>query len=135
MIRTIEELYSFKTFRERFNYLKLKGEVGKTTFGYDRHLNQAFYGSLEWQRVRDIVLIRDDGCDLGISDYPIFAKVLIHHINPITIDDIKRGEMSILDPNFLITTSVRTHQAIHYSDESLLPKPWKERFRDDTKLW
>lgn len=132
---TIDELFSFVTFQERFNYLRLDGQIGSMTFGYDRYTNQAFYGSLEWQRIRDTVLLRDDGCDLGISEFPIYTRPIIHHINPITIEDIRNGNKSVLDPNFLITTSVRTHRAIHYGDESLLPKTWKERFRDDTKLW
>lgn len=135
MIRTIEELLELDTFMERFDYLKLDGSVGVITFGFDRYLNQKFYSSLEWKQIRDHVIIRDNGCDLGLEDYPIIGKLVIHHINPILIKDIERRTRIIMDPNFLITTSNRTHQAIHYGNRDLLPKPFQERFSGDTKLW
>lgn len=133
--RTIHELFSLKTFIERFEYLKLTGTVGAITFGFDRYMNQILYNSLEWKQVRDIVMIRDNGCDLGHYDYPIVGRVVIHHMNPLTLEDIENRESSIFNPEFLITTALKTHQAIHYGDKNLLPKPFVERSRGDTKLW
>ena len=135
MIRTIDELQKFKTFEERFNYLKLDGTVGAITFGFDRYINQKFYSSLEWKRIRDEVIVRDNGCDLGLEDYPIMTKLVIHHMNPLTQKELERKSSLVIDPNFLITTSILTHQAIHYGNFDLLPKPFKERFKGDTKLW
>jgi hypothetical protein len=109
--------------------------VGKQTWNWDRHFNQQFYYSTEWKRVRDIVIIRDLGCDLGIPGFEVRSKILIHHMNPIWIEDLKHGNPDILDPEFLITTSNQTHQAIHYGDRSLLPQVPILRKQGDTKLW
>lgn len=135
MIRTYSELIKLKTIQERFRYLKLNGVVGKQTWGWDRYFNQRFYRSSEWKRIRDIVIIRDDGCDLGVDGFEIHDKILIHHMNPIWIDDLKTKNLAVLDPEFLIVTSERTHQAIHYGDESLLPQTPISRRPGDTKLW
>jgi hypothetical protein len=133
--RSYSELRRFKTFEERFDYLVLRGEVGKATFGFDRWINQRFYQSREWQVVRDHVIVRDDGCDLGVLGHEIHARLMIHHMNPITSEDLELGEEWVLDPEFLITTTHRTHNAIHYGDDSLLVKPPVERRPGDTKLW
>lgn len=135
MIRSYSELIKLGTFEERFEYLKLSGSVGFETFGHDRYLNQALYCSEKWKRVRREVIIRDEGCDLGVDYMEIPGKIIIHHMNPITIRDIESGNSSIFDPEFLICTSFRTHNAIHYSDESLLPKDPVIREPGDTKLW
>lgn len=123
------------TFLERYQYLKLGGEVGAATFGFDRYLNQRFYRSSEWRSARNEVIIRDSGCDLGILEFPIHADILIHHMNPITLDQLVQKDDDLLNPNFLITTTKMTHNAIHYGDESLLPQPFVERRPGDTKLW
>lgn len=133
--RTIHKLFEFKTFMERFEYLKLTGTVGQVTFGFDRYINQMLYRSLEWKSVRDTVILRDDGCDLGLYDYPIIGRIVVHHMNPVSLESIEDRDPRILNPDFLITTSLRTHQAIHYGDKDLLPKPFVERFNGDTKLW
>lgn len=135
MIRSYSELVNLHTFEERFEYLRLHGEVGRSTFGFDRFLNQRFYQSREWKDVRDFVIVRDNGCDLGVYGYEIYEHPLIHHINPMSVDDVIHGEDWILDPEHLITTTHRTHNAIHYSDVSLLPRVVVERSRGDTKLW
>lgn len=129
------ELQYLETFAERFDYLRLDGVVGKSTFGFDRWINQYFYRRPEWKSVRDVVIVRDDGCDLGIPGFEIYSGLLIHHMNPITAEDIEHGKEWILDPEFLITTSLRTHNAIHYGDESLLPREPIVRRIGDTKLW
>lgn len=134
-IRTYSELSRLDTFNERYQYLKLSGVVGESTFGFDRWINQEFYRSYLWKSVRDRVIIRDDGCDLGIPGFEIHQGLLVHHMNPVSMDDIMHGEEWILDPNFLITTSHRTHNAIHYGDESLLPREPIVRKFGDTKLW
>lgn len=123
------------TFEERFDYLVLRGEVGRATFGFDRWANQQFYRSRQWKRVRDEVIVRDNGCDLGVLGYDIHANLIVHHMNPITPEDLGNGEDWVLDPEFLITTTHRTHNAIHYGDDSLLVKPPVERRAGDTKLW
>jgi hypothetical protein len=123
------------TFIERYHYLELKGILGETTFGFDRWVNQRFYKSHEWKSIRDQVIVRDHGCDLGILGYEIHSGLLVHHMNPISLDDIKHGEEWIIDPNFLITTSLQTHNAIHYGDESLLPRGPIIRKFGDTSLW
>lgn len=133
--RSYRELRRIDEFEERFRYLSLRGEVGVSTFGFDRYLNQRFYTSREWRQLRDHVIVRDNGCDLGIEGYEIHDKILVHHMNPVIVDDIVAGEDSILDPNFLITTTHRTHNAIHYGDERLLPRKHVPRERGDTKLW
>ena len=133
--RTYSELERFKTFEERFEYLKLGGQVGQSTFGFDRHINQRFYQSPEWKQIRNYVIVRDNGCDLGILGYEIHTDILVHHINVLGVDDLIHGEDWVLDPEYLITTTKMTHNAIHYGDSSLLPKPTKERSPGDTKLW
>lgn len=135
MIRSYSELRRLHSFEERFRYLSLRGQVGSATFGFDRWINQEFYRSREWRLAREAVIARDLGCDLGIDGYEIFSQLLVHHMNPMTPDDIVHDDESILDPNFLITTSHRTHNAIHYGDESLLARPFVPRQRGDTKLW
>lgn len=133
--RSYSEIQYIDTFLGRYEYLQLRGEVGWATFGFDRYMNQQFYASREWRQVRQHVIARDMGCDLGIEGYEIFDRIYIHHMNPMSVDDIKTGDESILDPEFLITTTHKTHNAIHYGDSSLLPKPFKPRVPGDTKLW
>ena len=135
MIRRYSELRHIPTFEERFDYLKLSGSVGRETFGFDRYINQRFYTSKEWRDIRHYVIARDLGLDLGAEGYEINSRILIHHMNPIVVDDILHKNDDILDPEFLITTCHNTHNAIHYGDSSLLPKPLVERSRGDTKLW
>lgn len=115
--------------------MNLEGTVGVATFGFDRHINQTFYTSRQWRSVREQVAIRDDGCDLGIPGYEIHDTILIHHINPMTADDVIHGEDWILNPEFLITTTKDTHNAIHFGDKSRLRQPFVERRPGDTKLW
>jgi hypothetical protein len=134
-IRRYSELRQIGAFIDRYRYLELKGSVGRTTFGFDRWVNQRFYRSFEWKSVRDQVIVRDNGCDLGVEGYEIHSGLLVHHMNPISLEDLKHGEEWIIDPNFLITTSLKTHNAIHYGDERLLPRgPMVRRF-GDTTLW
>lgn len=133
--RSFRELSRLKTFDERFEYLKLKGLVGKSIFGLDRYMNQIFYKSNQWLNVRDHVIARDNGRDLGIPGYEISSKILIHHMNPITLEDLEEMNPEILEPDFLITTTNSTHQAIHYGDGSLLIKVPIPRRSGDTKLW
>ena len=135
IIRTYSELITFPTFEERFNYLKLKGQVGKDTFGFDRWLNQIFYRDPEWKSVRDYVIVRDNGCDLGVDGYEINGRILVHHMNPITKEDILERSKYLLDPEFLISTVHNTHNAIHYGDEDLLIKTPIERTKNDTCPW
>lgn len=135
MIRTYSELRTYKTFIDRYNYLKLRGSVGIETFGYDRYLNQVLYRSRRWRRTRDGIILRDNGCDLGVEGYDIYDKIIIHHMNPLTIEDIEDDVDEIYDPEFLISVSFNTHQAIHYGDESLLPKEPIERKPYDTCPW
>ena len=129
------ELSKLTTFNERFNYLKLDGIVGEETFGYDRILNQLLYKSKKWRKVRDEVLIRDNGGDLGLEDYPINGRAIIHHMNPITVEDVLNDKPEIFDPEYLITVSNSTHNAIHFSNENNLQKDPIERTRNDTCLW
>ena len=135
MIRTYSELRRLTDFEDRYRYLALRGSVGRATFGFDRHINQQFYRSTEWRHIRHHVIARDLGCDLGVEGYEIHDRVYIHHMNPMTVNDIAHGEDSILNPEFLISTTHRTHNAIHYGDERLLPRPLTERRSGDTKLW
>lgn len=128
-------LSRMKTFEERYSYLKLGGQVGSETFGFDRYLNQEFYKTVLWRRTRDIVIARDLGCDLGIEGRPMHSGVYVHHMNPMTVEDIKHSNADILNPEFLISVTHRTHNAIHYGDESLLPRGPIERRPGDTKLW
>jgi len=134
-VRRYSELIRLETFEERFEYLRLDGVVGRSTFGFDRWINQQFYSSREWRQIRQDVIARDWGCDLGIDGYEVHARMVIHHINPMVPRDIIGGEADILDPEFLISTAHLTHNAIHYGDASLLPKPLVERRAGDTKLW
>ena len=135
MIRTYSELITLPTFEERYEYLKIGGTVGEETFGFDRYLNQSFYKTKEWLRIRDHVIIRDQGCDLAMIDREIRGKILIHHMNPITKEDIVRRSKYLLDPEYLICTVKNTHDAIHYGDESLLIKAPIERQKNDTCPW
>lgn len=134
-IRTYSELITFPTFEERYKYLRLGGKVGEETFGFDRYLNQVFYSSKEWKQVRDHVIVRDYGCDLGVSDRQIFGRILIHHMNPISAEDILKRSDYLLDPEYLITTVKNTHDAIHYGDDSLLITMPVERSKNDTCPW
>lgn len=136
MIRTYTELSRLKAFEERFDYLRLDGTIGKDTFGFDRIFNQMFYKSPEWMAARREVMIRDNGCDLGIEGHEIYGqRIIIHHINPITLEDIERGSEFLLDPEYLITTIHTTHNAIHYGDESLIIRAPIERSKNDTCPW
>ena len=134
-IRCYSELVLIPTFEERFQYLRLDGIVGQETFGFDRYMNQYFYRSKEWRRVRDIVIARDNGCDLGIPGHEIFGRVLIHHMNPIRPEDIRSRSDILLNPEYLITTVHETHRAVHYGDESLLITAPIPRARNDTCPW
>lgn len=134
-IRTYSELIAIPTFEERFKYLQLNGNVGTETFGYDRVFNQRFYSSLEWKRLRDEIIFRDNGCDLGILDRRIMGKIFIHHMNPIMLEDIQKSSEFLLNPEYLICMSFETHNAIHYGDENLLLKAPIERKRYDTCPW
>lgn len=133
--RSYSELIQFKTFEERYSYLKLVGEVGNPTFGYDRYFNQDFYHSKEWRRVRNQIILRDNGCDLGVPEYEIHGRIYIHHINPITKHDILESGEKLLDLENLICVSFDTHNAIHYGDERTLPKTPIERTPGDTCPW
>ena len=135
MLRTYSELSRLQTFRERFEYLRLDGIVGAETFGFDRYINQVFYNSDEWKAVRKTVIIRDNGCDLGMDGYDIHGKIIVHHMNPFSIDDVLHRKEELLDPEFLISTVLNTHNAIHYGDESLLPSAPIVRTRNDTCPW
>lgn len=135
-IRSYSELSKLKTFEERFEYLRLDGKVGADTFGFDRIFNQMFYTSKEWKSIRDRVIVRDNGCDLGIEGYEIYGqRIIIHHMNPISLEDIERGSKFLLDPEYLITTVHTTHNAIHYGDKSLLITMPIKRSRNDTCPW
>ena len=134
-IKTYSEVRRLPTFEERYEYLQLRGEVGKATFGFERYLNQQFYRSPEWKTTRRQVILRDEGCDLGIEDRKIFGRVIVHHLNPITIEDIENHEDCLFDMNNLICVSEETDRAIHYGDSSLLVRLPKERTRGDTSLW
>ena len=134
-IRTYSELITIPTFEERFEYLQLKGSVGKDTFGYDRHLNQVLYRSPEWKRLRNQIIIRDDGCDLACDGYDIYGKVLIHHLNPITVEDVLTRSRKVFDPDNLVCVSHSTHNAIHYGDMDLLVTGPIIRTKNDTCPW
>ena len=136
MIRTYSELIQLETFLDRYRYLKLDGSVGIDTFGFDRYLNQQFYKLKEWKLTRAKVIVRDLGCDLGVEGLDISGIIIIHHMNPITINDIKNRNPILLDPEYLISTQLNTHNAIHYGDESLLVTTTPlERSPNDTTLW
>ena len=134
-LRTYSELKQLKTFEERYEYLKLEGQVGVDTFGFDRYLNQVFYKSPEWKSVRNQVIVRDNGCDLGIEGREIHTKILVHHMNPISKEDILQRSDILLNPEYLITTVKRTHDAIHYGDADILIKDPIERSANDTCPW
>lgn len=133
--KSYQELSRLKSFEDRFDYLKLTGVVGETTFGFDRYLNQAFYRSKEWRNVRREVIVRDDGCDMGHPDHPINGRIIIHHINPVSLEDLDEGSDILLDPNNLVCVSETTHNAIHFGDSTLLPEPYVERSKNDTCPW
>lgn len=135
MIRRYSELIRYDTFLDRYHYLNLVGQVGIETFGLDRYLNQTLYRSSKWRRTRNQVILRDNGCDLGVEGFDIFDKIIVHHINPLTIADIEDDVDEIYDPEFLICCSFDTHNAIHYGDERLLPSFPVERRPGDTCPW
>lgn len=135
MNRTYLQLIEFETFEERFDYLRLDGVVGAETFGSSRQLNQALYQSYEWKKIRDMIILRDNGCDLGIEGRDIFEHAYIHHLNPITKKQILDRDPILFDPNNLITVSYQTHQAIHYGDKSILLLDPIERFANDVAPW
>ena len=134
-IRTYSELITIPTFEERFEYLQLKGSVGKDTFGYDRYLNQVLYRSPEWKRLRNKIIIRDNGCDLACDGYDVYGKVLIHHLNPITVEDVLARSRKVFDPDNLVCVSHNTHNAIHYGDVDLLVTGPIIRTKNDTCPW
>lgn len=134
-IRSYSELRRLETFEDRYRYLQLRGQVGDPTFDFDRYVNQAFYRSRQWRSIRWNVIHRDNACDLGIEGYDIHSGLYIHHMNPMTVDDISSGDPRILDPEFLITVTHKTHNAIHYGTEQSLPRQLVERKPGDTKLW
>lgn len=134
-IRTYSELITIPTFEERFEYLQLKGSVGKDTFGYDRYLNQVLYRSPEWKRLRNQIIIRDDGCDLACDGYDVYGKVLVHHLNPITVEDVLARSRKVFDPDNLVCVSHNTHNAIHYGDVDLLVTGPITRTKNDTCPW
>lgn len=134
-IRTYSELITLPTFEGRFKYLQLNGQVGESTFGFDRYMNQVFYRSQKWKSIRDFVIIRDCGCDLGVEGYDIHGKIIIHHMNPLSMRDIETESDFLLNPDFLICTTHNTHNAIHYGDENLLVTAPIERTKNDTCPW
>lgn len=135
MIRTYSELSTIRSFEDRYRYLRLNASVGAETFGFDRIFNQQFYRSREWKAIRDHVIVRDNGCDLGVEGYEIHGRIYIHHMNPIMLKDIETTSEFLLDPEYLITTTHGTHNAIHYGDEDLLVLPPVERSKNDTCPW
>lgn len=135
MIRTYSQLKSYTTFEDRYEYLNLKGVVGQETFGFERYMNQQFYRSKEWRDLRHHIIARDEGCDLGIPGYEIFDRPIVHHMNPMTSQDLIHGDSDILNPEYLILVTHQTHNAIHYGDASRLAQPLVERQPGDTRLW
>lgn len=133
--RTYTEMLRLPTFEERYRYLQLRAGVGQATFGFDRYLNQRFYTAREWRQLRNHIIARDEGCDLAVPGYDIFTKLIIHHMNPLTVEQVVHGEDKLLDPEFLITTTLRTHNAIHFGDERQLPRQLVDRKPGDTRLW
>ena len=134
-IRTYSELILLPTFEERFKYLQLNGRVGDDTFGFDRYINQNFYKSADWKRIRDQIIIRDNGCDLALEGYEIYGRILIHHMNPITVKDVELSTEYLMNPEYLICVTHNTHNAIHYGDEKLLMKGPVVRTKNDTCPW
>ena len=135
MIRTYSELIRIPTFEDRFEYLKLHGEVGESTFGFDRYLNQVFYRSKEWRRLRNKVIIRDNGCDMALKGFEIADKIIIHHMNPVNLKNIVDRDEDLLNPEFLVCVSPITHNAIHYGNFDLINYGPIERKPGDTLLW
>lgn len=135
IIRTYHELIKIDNFEDRYRYLKLNGRVGEKTFGFDRILNQLLYSSKRWKRTRDNIIIRDKGCDLGMDGYDLHSEILVHHINPITLEDVEMEREEVFDPEYLICSSLNTHNAIHYGNESLLPRAPIIRRKNDTCPW
>ena len=136
MIRCYSDLMRLNSFNDRFLYLQMNGSVGRDTFGFDRYINQRFYQSREWKRIRDQVILRDNGCDLGVEGYEIHERIYIHHMNPLLLEDIKTSSEFLLNPEYLITTTHATHNAIHYGDDGLLSRLTPvERTRNDTCPW
>ena len=134
-IKTYSELILLPTFEERFKYLQLNGRVGDDTFGFDRYINQNFYRSTEWKRIRDLVIMRDNGCDLALEGYEIYGRILIHHMNPITVKDVELSTEYLMNPEYLICVTHNTHNAIHYGDEKLINKGPVVRTKNDTCPW
>ena len=134
-IRTYSELILLPTFEERFKYLQLNGRVGDDTFGFDRYINQNFYRSTEWKRIRDLIIMRDNGCDLALEGYEIYGRILIHHMNPITVKDVELSTEYLMNPEYLICVTHNTHNAIHYGDEKLITKGPVVRTKNDTCPW
>lgn len=134
-MKTYSEMILRDSLVGRFRYLSLGGELGAATFGFDRHLNQTFYASREWKEARDIAIVRDNGCDLGVPGHEIHDRILVHHMNPIRVADLLDFNPDILDPEYLVCVSTRTHNAIHFGDESQLPQEFVERMPGDTTLW
>jgi len=135
MIKTYSEMRTLSSFEDRYEYLKLGGIVGQATFGFDRYINQILYNSGPWRNLRDEIIVRDNACDLGIEGHDLYGGIIVHHIVPITIEDIENGNDCVYDPNNLICTSLNTHNAIHYGDSSLLIQLPKSRSKGDTTLW
>jgi hypothetical protein len=135
LIKTYTKLSRYNNFEDRYNYLRIGGAIGAMTFGHSRYLNQSFYTSALWRALRNDVIIRDDGCDLGVPGYQIFDRIIVHHMNPVTEEDVVEHSDFLLNPDFLICTSRDTHNAIHFGDSSLLPELPIERFRNDTSPW
>lgn len=133
--RTYSELITLPTFEERYRYLQLKGSVGEETFGFDRYINQKFYNSQEWKSIRDYIIVRDQGCDLGVEGYEIHGRIYIHHMNPVLLKDVMYRTEYLTNPEYLITTTHSTHNAIHYGDENLLNKTPIARSKNDTCPW
>lgn len=134
-IRTYSELARLETFEERYNYLRLRSQVGQSTFGYDRYLNQVFYTSSQWRSVRNVVIQRDNGCDLGIYGRDILDKIIIHHMNPLSVEDLEDNIEDALNPDYLVCVTHNTHNAIHFGDSSLLNELPKDRTPGDTIPW
>lgn len=134
-IRSYTKLVALPTFKERFDYLLVSSSIGDVTFGGRRALNQQFYRSAEWKRIRDMVIVRDGGCDLAMEDRPIYGRVLIHHINPVTIADFEERSRLLFDPEFMVCVSFETHNALHYGSDATLLKDYAPRFQNDTCPW
>lgn len=133
--KSYSKLIQLATYEERFKYLSLRGQVGEATFGFDRYLNQGFYRSAEWRSIRRDVIARDNGCDMAVEGYGIHDRIYIHHLVPMRVEDLRHGADWVLDPEFLVCVTHRTHNAIHYGTESLLPRALVQRRPGDTKLW